>query len=122
MKIQPIPPTTVNRRHGSLLSYPVYAFYFLTIAVSWAGAFCLVARYVFRSEHIPKFSGLMMFSVMLLGPSLAGLFMTWLTQDSSGVKERFHRMTIWRFSWHWYAPARTDDPSDDEVDINCEEG
>lgn len=102
MKIEPMPASTVNKWHGVVLSHSVSAYYLLTFAVSWAGAFCLVARYVFRGEHIPKFTGLMMFPIMLLGPSLAGLFMTWATQDSSGVRALFHRMTIWRCSWHWY--------------------
>jgi len=85
------------------LLYPIPAFGLLTFAVSWTGAFCLVARYVFRGEHIPKFTGLMMFPVMLLGPAFAGLFMTWATQGAPGVRTLLHRVTILRCSWIWYS-------------------
>lgn len=104
MTIKQIPNR--NAIHGwrrMFLLYPTSMFCLLTIAVSWLGAFCLVAQYIFRSEHIPKFSGLMMFPVMLLGPAFSGLFITWATEDASGVKMLLHRMTIWRCSWQWYA-------------------
>jgi membrane protease YdiL (CAAX protease family) len=95
-------PALANARHMRFLSRPVTAFFLLAFALSWGGAFCLVARYLFRGQPIPKFSGLMMFPVMLLGPSVAGLLMTWRSEGTAGLRKLFRRMVLWRFSPRWY--------------------
>ena len=104
MTIESIPAGKPLRGwRGFLDSHSSAAFFLFTFVISWTGALCLVAHYLFRNMAVPKFSGLMMFPVMLLGPSLTSVFMTWATEGASGVFRLFRGMSIWRCSARWYA-------------------
>lgn len=84
------------RRHS------VLACFVLTFALSWTGAFLLVAPHLLRGESIPKFTGLMMFPVMLLGPLLAGIAMTALTTGRLGLRDLASRMRRIRVPARWF--------------------
>ena len=59
------------RQHASLLRrHPAATYFLCAFAVSWLGAFALVASKLVQHQAIPKFTGL-----MLLGPSLMGLLL-----------------------------------------------
>jgi uncharacterized protein len=94
-------PFSLCRRF--LQSHPAFVYFVLTFVISWTGAFCLVAPRLLRGETIPKFTGLMMFPVMLLGPSFTGLFMTWKNGGSSGLHTLFLRMARPCCTARWYA-------------------
>jgi membrane protease YdiL (CAAX protease family) len=72
---------------------PAVAYFFLTFFISWLSAFLLVAPRLFRGESIPKFAGLMMFPLMLLGPSISGIFLTWRFDGGSGLRDFFSRLS-----------------------------
>jgi len=44
-----------------------------------------------------------MFPLMLLGPSIAGVFLTGFTAGKAGLADLVRRLTTWRFSARWYA-------------------
>ncbi|HLK04255.1 MAG TPA: CPBP family intramembrane glutamic endopeptidase [Candidatus Acidoferrum sp.] len=74
-------------------------FYFLlTFFISWFGAFLLVAPRIFAGQPIPKFTGLMMFPVMLLGPSFSGIFLTGRFDGRAGLRDFFSRLAPSRIS------------------------
>ncbi len=91
-----VPPPSWIRRHS------VLAYFVLTFALSWTGAFLLVAPRLLRGESIPKFTGLMMFPVMLLGPLLAGITMTALTAGRPGLRNLASRMRRIRVPARWF--------------------
>ena len=92
---QSLRPTATRR-------YPSVRYFLWTFAISWTGALAVVAPRILRGEPVPKFAGLMMFPVMLLGPSIAGILLTWLTVGKNGVSSLAGRMRPFRSPVGWY--------------------
>src|ERR1700730_10300148 len=77
-------------------SHPVAAYFLLTFTISWLGAFAVAAPHLLHHESLPKITGILMFTAMLLGPSLSAVFLTGIVAGKTG----FFRTTIrwWRVS------------------------
>ena len=71
---------------------PVASYFALAYGISWLGAFAIAAPRWMRGEAIPKMSGLMMFPVMLLGPSIAGIVMAWTIRGKESLRDLVARM------------------------------
>ncbi len=85
------------RRHA------VAIFFGLTFAVSWTAALLVSAPSLLRHEPLPRMTGLLMFPAMLLGPSLASLFLTGLLEGRRGLRELLRSLQPARIGVRWLA-------------------
>jgi len=106
--IDTLPPTMSSERQSRpasfLLSHPVVAYFLLTFTISWLGALAVAAPHLLRHEPLPILTGILMFPVMLLGPSLSGIFLTWITAGGTGLRDLFSKVLRARIPARWYAP------------------
>jgi membrane protease YdiL (CAAX protease family) len=86
------------------LSYSVTVYFLLAFAISWLGALAVAATHLLRHEPLPIITGILMFPAMLLGPSLGGIFLTWITAGSPGLRDLFSKLLRARVPPRWYAP------------------
>jgi membrane protease YdiL (CAAX protease family) len=84
--------------HRPLTSYFVFAF-----AISWSAAFAIVAPRLLHGEPISKFSGILMFPAMLLGPVTSGILMTRLLDGPAGIRKLFSSIVRLRVGMRWYS-------------------
>ena len=95
--------TIAHRRQTLVQQHPVAAYFVLTFAISWSGALVLAAPILVRHESLPRLTGILMFPVMLLGPSISGVVLTGFTAGRAGLAEMTRHLTTWRFQPRWYA-------------------
>src|SRR5689334_3789458 len=96
--------TTESPTHpkGALQAHPATAYFVLAFAISWTGALVIAAPSLLRHTPVPRFSGILMFPAMLLGPLLGGILMTRVLDGKPGLRELLKSLVCWNIGIRWY--------------------
>src|SRR5215831_14409224 len=98
------PEFSIRGKQEALISrYPIVTYVALTFLISWSGALAVAAPYLIRRQPLPKVTGVLMFPVMLLGPSLAGVLLTRIVDVKRGLGDLFSAMFRAWVPPGWYA-------------------
>src|SRR5579859_1872616 len=81
---------------------PVVTYFALTFVISWTGALAVAAPYLIHHQLLPKIAGILMFPVMILGPSLAGIVLTRIVDGKRGLRVLLSQMFRARVPSRWY--------------------
>jgi membrane protease YdiL (CAAX protease family) len=97
------PEFAVTRNQEAIIRrYPVVTYFALTFLISWTGALAVAAPHVIRHQPMPQMTGILMFPVMLLGPSVAGIVLTRIVDGKGGLQVLFSQMLRARVPPRWY--------------------
>jgi membrane protease YdiL (CAAX protease family) len=91
-----------SNQEAIIRRYPVVTYFALTFLISWTGALAVAAPHLIRDEPLPKMTGILMFPVMLLGPSFAGVVLTRIVDGKSGLRVLFSQMFRASVPLRWY--------------------
>lgn len=91
-----------SNQEAIIRRYPVVTYFALTFLISWTGALAVAAPHLIRDEPLPKMTGILMFPVMLLGPSFAGVVLTRIVDGKSGLRVLFSQMLRAWVPLRWY--------------------
>jgi membrane protease YdiL (CAAX protease family) len=91
-----------NNQEAIIRRYPVVTYFALTFLISWGGALAVAAPHLIRHQPLPQMTGILMFPVMLLGPSLAGIVLTRIVDGKSGLRALFSQVFRGWVAPRWY--------------------
>ncbi len=84
---------------------PLLGYFGLSYGISWGGILVVLSFTGFDLVWLRPLDTGLIFIVMLLGPSAAGLAMTTLLDGRRGLRELVSSMARWRVSRRWYGVA-----------------
>ncbi|NIN64273.1 MAG: CPBP family intramembrane metalloprotease [Anaerolineae bacterium] len=85
--------------------FPLASYFILAYLISWGGSFAIGGPKFLRGELLGLEDAMRMGPLMLAGPFIAGIAMTYLVDGKIGLRGLFSRVLEWRISLRWYAVA-----------------
>jgi uncharacterized protein len=82
--------------------HPLLSFFVLSYGITWTGILLVVGLDGLRSGELELSRGLLVWVLMLCGPSVAGLLLTWMLDGRAGMRTFRQRMLRWRLPIRWY--------------------
>ena len=91
-----------RRKHWLWEQHLALTYFVLTFVISWGGVLAATGTKLLSGERIPRFTGLMLFPLLLIGPLSAGLGMTLYTSGVTGLRALFGKIVKVRIRAVWY--------------------
>jgi hypothetical protein len=91
-----------SNQEAIIRRYPLVTYFALTFLISWMGALAVATPPLIRHQPLPKMTGILMFPVMLLVPSFAGIVLTRIVDGKSGLRVLFSQMSRAWVPPEWY--------------------
>lgn len=91
-------------------SHPLLVYFGLAYGIAWGGSFAVAGIPRLRGDTVSMGQYLLVFLLMLLGPSMAGLVLTASTKGHAGLRELWARMGWWRVAPRWWSVALLTNP------------
>lgn len=88
-----------------LRRYPIASYFVLAFAISWGGSLLVGGPKYLSGETMGFAESMRMALLMLAGPCIAGILMTYFVDGKKGLRGLLSRMLKWRVSLRWYAAA-----------------
>jgi membrane protease YdiL (CAAX protease family) len=85
--------------------HPVAYYTLVAYLIPWLGSLILVGPKFLTGAVVELADGMIMWLMMIAGPSIAGIFLTYVVDGGSGLSDLFSRMRRWRNGISWYAIA-----------------
>jgi len=85
--------------------FPIASYFALAYLISWGGSLVLGGPKFFRGEMLGLEDAIFMAPIVIGGPCIAGITMTYLGDGKTGLRDLFSRMFRWRVGLRWYAAA-----------------
>ncbi len=93
----------MNRISSTIRGYPLLCYFILAYGITWTGIVLIVGVDGLRSGGLELSGGLLVWVLMLCGPSVSGLLLTWIFEGKAGLRAFRERMFRWRLPLRWYA-------------------
>lgn len=90
--------------------HPLSAYFVLSYLIPWGGSFAVAGIARLRGDAISTGQYLLVFLMMLLGPSLAGILLTAFLEGRAGLHHLRARMGKWQVAPQWFAVAMLTNP------------
>jgi membrane protease YdiL (CAAX protease family) len=84
---------------------PIASYFVLAYLISWGSSLAVGGPKFFRGEPLGLEDAMRMGPLMLAGPFVAGIVLTYLVDGTAGLRDLLSRMLRWRVNLRWYAAA-----------------
>lgn len=85
--------------------FPIASYFVLAYLISWGGSFAIGGPKFLRGDALGLEDILLMGPLVLAGPFIAGVVMTYVVDGRTGIRDLFSRMLQWQVGLRWYAAA-----------------
>lgn len=94
----------MNMLNTYIRQHPVISYFILTFVLTWGGMALVIGLdgFPIASEQLETL-GPLVYIAMLIGPSVAGILMTYLLDKGQGLRELRSHLLKWRVNIRWYA-------------------
>jgi uncharacterized protein len=93
----------MNRVSSTISGHPLLCYFVLAYGITWTGIFLIVGFDGLLSGELDLSRGLLVWGLMLCGPGVSGLLLTWMFDGRAGLRTFRERMLRWRLPIRWYA-------------------